>query len=259
MDDEGLLLRVLGPLEVSAGGRPVPLEAPRLRLVLALLVAGGGRVVSVAALAEELWGVRRPAGAERTVRVYVSLLRTALRPLDGADAVATRPPGYLLRVPPGAVDAVQFERLATAGRLALQRGEPAVAARVLAAALVLWRGEAYAEFDDSSVLLAEAARLEQLRLAAVQDRIEADLAAGCGAELVGELEALTRTYPSFERLWGQLMTALYRCGRQADALEAYRRARQTLVDRFGLEPTPTLTALHHRILSQDARLLAPVG
>jgi tetratricopeptide (TPR) repeat protein len=171
----------------------------------------------------------------------------------------TRAPGYLLGVDPEVVDAVRFERLAADGRRALEAGQPVVAAEALAAALRLWRGEAYGEFADVSALRAEAARLEQVRLAAVADRVEADLAAGMGAELVAELEGLTGRHPGHEVLWGQLMRALYRAGRQADALAAFRRAREALVDSSGVDPSPALVEIHRQILAQDAGLLSPRG
>jgi DNA-binding SARP family transcriptional activator/tetratricopeptide (TPR) repeat protein len=258
--------RVLGPLEAEAGGRVLELGGPRLRAVLALLVANAGRVVSVAALAEGLWGPHPPPDAERTVRAYVSRLRKALPPTAGGlpaaeELIVTRPPGYVLRVAAEAVDAGRFERLAAAGRRALDAGQPAEAAQQLAAALGLWSGQAYGEFLDDPALRAESIRLEQGRLAAVADRIEADLAVGLSEQLVGELEGLTARHPGHERLWGQLMIALYRAGRQADALATFRRAREALVDESGVEPSPALTGIHQQILAQDPGLLAarPAG
>jgi DNA-binding SARP family transcriptional activator/tetratricopeptide (TPR) repeat protein len=253
--------RVLGPFEVEVAGRVVDVGGPRLRALLAVLVANAGRVVSVAALVDGLWGPDPPADADRTVRTYVSLLRKALSPVPaavpGEGVIVTRRPGYVLRLDPDTVDAVRFERLAAAGRGALGAGQPAVAAERLAAALGLWRGEAYGEFAGYAALRVEAARLEQVRLAALVDRIEADLAAGVDGGLAAELEALTVRYPGDERLWGQLMTALYRAGRQTDALAAYRRAREAIIAESGVEPTPALTGIHRQVLAQDSRLLAP--
>jgi len=252
--------RVLGPLEVDAGGRVLEVGGPRLRVLLALLVASAGRVVSVRALVDGLWGRHAPPDADRTARAYVSRLRSALLPATAGKAeelIVTRAPGYLLRLDPNAVDAARFERLATEGRRALEAGKPAVASERLAAALRLWRGEAYGEFSDTAALRAEGARLAQVRLAAVADRVEADLAAGMGAELVAELEGLTGRYPGHERLWGQLMRALYRAGRQADALAAFRRARRVLIEESGVEPSPGLAEIQRQILGQDDRLLAP--
>ncbi|MEN3360348.1 MAG: hypothetical protein V7637_4330 [Mycobacteriales bacterium] len=256
---QGARFLVLGPLEVTADGRAVEVAGPRVRVVLALLVAGVGRVVSVDALVDALWGQRPPPDARHTVRAYVALLRKALRSAAGApggESVMTRSPGYLLRVAPDAIDAARFQQAAAAGRQALAAGRPADAAAQLAAALELWRGPAYVEFADTPALRAESARLDQLRLAALVDRIDADLAAGAGAQLVAELDGLTAQHPGNERLWGQLMTALYRAGRPADALAVYRRAREAIVDGFGLEPSPGLTGIHQQILAQDAALLA---
>jgi DNA-binding SARP family transcriptional activator len=253
------LIRVLGPFEVEAGNRVLDLGGPRPRTVLALLVAGAGRVVSLPALMDGVWGKHTPPDADRTVRSYVSRLRKALRPaaaeLRTPELIVTVAPGYALRVDPDAVDAARFERLAADGRRALADGRPAVAAERLAAALALWRGEAYGEFGDTPDLRTEAARLDRVRLSAVADRIEADLAAGTGGSLIAELEESVRRHPGHERLWGQLMTALYRAGRQADALGAFQRARAVLIEEFGLEPSPELAAIHQQVLSQDPRLL----
>lgn len=250
----GIDFRVLGPLEVETGGRVLDLGGPRLRALLALLVAAAGREVSVPALVAALWEGNAPDDAQRTVRTYVSRLRKALA---APELILTRPPGYLLLPEPDAIDAVRFERLAAAGRHALDAGRPAIAAGQLAAAAELWRGPAYDEFTTIPALEAEGMRLERLRRTAVEDRIDADLAAGQGRELIAELEGLTATYRGHERLWGQLMRALYRAGRQADALETFRRARRTLIEDSGLEPSPLLTEIHHRILAQDTSLLAP--
>jgi len=246
--------RVLGPLEVETGGRMLDLGGPRLRALLALLVAAAGREVSVPALVAALWEDNAPEDAHRTVRTYVSRLRKALA---APELILTRPPGYLLLLEPGAVDAVRFERLAAAGRQALDAGRPAVAAGQLATAVELWRGPAYDEFTAIPALEAEGLRLERLRRTTVEDRIDADLAAGQGRELIAELEGLTATYRADERLWGQLMRALYRAGRQGDALQTFRRARRILIEDSGLEPSPVLTGIHQRILAQDPGLLAP--
>jgi DNA-binding SARP family transcriptional activator/tetratricopeptide (TPR) repeat protein len=249
-------LRVLGPFQIVLDGAGIDVGGPQRRALLALLAAGGGRPVGVPALVEQLWGHHAPLDAARTVRTYVSRLRIVLRP--GADAnelIVTSPPGYALRLPPDAVDAAHFERLAADGRHRLRAGEPAQAAERLAAALGLWRGDAYAEFAQIPALAAEGARLERLRVAATEDRVEADLAVGLDGDLVAELETLVNRHPGHERLWGQLMTALYRAGRQSDALQAYRRARAALVEASGVEPSPALTALHRQVLAQDPQLL----
>ena len=250
--------RVLGPFEVQLGGRLLELGGPRLRAVLALLVADAGRVVSLAALVDGIWGEQAPPDAERTMRSYVSRLRAALATPGGGEAgqlLMTRPPGYLLHPDPYAVDADRFERLAASGRQALASGQPAVAAEQLTAALALWRGDPYAEFGHIGALQAERGRLEQLRLAVLQDRIEADLSRGLGGRLVAELETLTGQHPGHERLWAQLMTALYQAGQQAAALQAFSRARASLVDQAGVEPSPMLIEIHRRVLAQDPRLL----
>ena len=257
----GAEFRVLGPLEVEVDGRGLDLGGPRLRAVLALLVAAAGRVVSLPTLVDGLWGLHPPDDADRTVQAYVSRLRRALAPaaasVGTAELIVTRRPGYLLRLDPDAVDAARFARLAADGRRSLSAGQPALAAERLAAALELWQGDAYVEFDGIPVLRAEAARLDRARLAALQDRIEADLTAGAGIGLVAELEGLVAEHPGHERLWGQLMTALYRAGRQADALAAFQQARAALATESGLEPSPGLLEIHREVLAQDPRLLHP--
>lgn len=257
----GVDFRVLGPLEVAVGDTVLDLGGPQLRALLVLLGIADGRAVSVAALVGQLWGPHSPHDADRTVRTYVSRLRKYLRPAEkafgGGDLIVTRPPGYLLRLDPEVIDAVRFERLAATGRQALDAGQPALAAERLVAALGLWRGLAYDEFSDIASIDAESSRLAQLRQNAVEDRIAANLAAGGGRELVAELEALTAAHPGYERLWGQLMLALYRAGRQTDALRTFRRARLLLLEESGVEPSLALTVIHRRILAQDKELLAP--
>jgi DNA-binding SARP family transcriptional activator/Flp pilus assembly protein TadD len=246
-------LGVLGPLEVEAGGTLLDPGGPRLRAMLALLAAYAGRPVSVAMFVSELWGPVPPSDAERTVRTYVSRLRRGVGPLAGL--IATRAPGYVL-LEPDVVDAVRFQRLAREGHTALADGAIPLAHERLTAALGLWRGTAYHEFDGIAALEAERIRLDGVRLGAVQDRVEAGLAAGAGAELVTELTDLTAAHPGNERLWGQLMTALYRAGRQSDALEAFQRARRGLVEHAGVEPSPVLTGIQEAVLAHDTRLLA---
>ena len=248
----GVDLGVLGPFEVGIGGEPVDVGGPRLRTLLAVLAAEAGRVVSVGALGRALWGDQPPEQVDRTVRTYLSRLR---KPFD-PPLILTRPPGYVLHVAPQAIDAVRFEQLAAEGRRALAAGDASTARTHLAAALDLWRGTAYGEFDGVEVLAAEGMRLDRVRHNTVQDRIDADLAAGEDTGLIAELEVLTAAFPGHERLWAQLMTALYRAGRQADALEAFRRARHGLVDTSGLEPSPILTEVHRRVLAHDPGLLA---
>ena len=211
---------ILGPVQVVRDGRVLGLGGPRRRAVLALLLVAGGRVVPVERLAEDLWGGCPPPGAAGTLRAHVSRLRTLLSP----DAMlVTQGGGYALA--PGQLDAARFERLAGTGREALEGGEAAAAARHLGEALGLWRGRALADVADVEPLAREAARLEELRLLAVEGRVEADLALGRHAEVAGELEGLVAEYPVRERLWRLLVLAFYRSGRQADALAAYRQAR----------------------------------
>ncbi|WIX99499.1 AfsR/SARP family transcriptional regulator [Amycolatopsis mongoliensis] len=247
----GVDLGVLGPFEVRIGGAPQDVGGPRLRTLLAVLAAEAGRVVSVTALGRALWGERLPDHADRTVRTYLSRLRGSVDP----GLILTRSPGYVLRLAPEALDAARFEQLAGEGRRALAAGEPGVAREHLGAALALWRGNAYEEFDGVETLKAEGMRLERLRHNAVQDRIDADLATGEDTGLIAELEALTAAFPGHERLWAQLMTALYRAGRQGDALEAFRRARHGLITASGVEPSPVLAQVHRQVLAHDPGLL----
>jgi DNA-binding SARP family transcriptional activator len=192
-----------------------------------------GRVVPAERLAEEMWGGSPPPTVAGTLRAHVSRLRTLLNP----DAVlVARGGGYALAAEPGLLDAARFERLAGAGREALERGEAAAAASRFREALGLWRGRALADVTDVGSLAREGARLEELRLLAVEGRVEADLALGREVEVAGELEVLVAEHPVRERLWCQLVLALYRSGRQADALAAYRRARAMLAEELGIEP-----------------------
>ena len=252
--------RILGPVEVRDDGRVVRLGGGKQRAVLALLLLNANRVVASERMIELIWGERPPATAATALHGHISSLRKAL----GPDVIATRPPGYVLETAIGELDLERFEWLQAEGRDALENGDPALAAERLRAALELWRGEALSDVGFEPFVQTEAARLEGLRLDTVQDRIEADLAAGRGAELVGELERLVAAEPLRERLWAQLMLALYRSGRQAEALDAYRRARRTLVSELGIEPGPELRDLERRILEHDptlgrrARVAAPL-
>ena len=258
----GTDVRVLGSLEIETSRGKLDVGGPRMRTLLALLVSDAGRTASLPTLVAALWDAP-PDDAQRTVRTYMSRLRKALRPaateLCVPDLIATRPTGYTLLLDPAIIDAVRFERLVTSGREALAAGRVDVACRDLHAALALWRGPAYDEFTTVPALDAEATRLERLRRDAAEDRIDADLATGKGRELIAELEVLTSAYPRQERLWGQLMLALYRAGRQTDALDAFRRARVLIVEHSGMEPSPLLTGIHQRILAQDATLAGPAA
>src|SRR5215470_8763351 len=242
--------RILGPLEVARDGQLLALGAVQQRALLAVLVLRCGEVVSTDRLVDELWGERAPAAAAKTVQVYVSHLRKAL----GAGVIVTQGRGYRLAAAPEQVDAARFEALCAEGRRALAGGDAARARERLCSALGLWRGEPLAEFTYEPFAQAAIARLHEARLAALEDRIDADLALGAGGELIGEIESLIAANPLQERLRGQLMLALYRAGRQADALAAYRQTSELLREELGLEPGRSLQELERAILDQDASL-----
>jgi WD40 repeat protein/DNA-binding SARP family transcriptional activator len=257
----GMRFQVLGPLEVEADGGPVVLGGPKERLLLALLLARPNQVVSVDALVRGLWGEQPPPTAAKTLQSHVKRLRRALEPArargGAGEVLVTRQPGYLLRAGPGALDAARFEELTAQGRRALADDAAEAAGSMLREALGLWRGQAFEEFLDTDVAVAEADRLAELRLVAVEDRVEADLRLGRHRELVAELEGLVRDHPLRERLWAQLLLALYRSGRQADALLAYQRARSVLVEELGIDPGAELRRLHAAVLAQDPGLDLP--
>ncbi|WP_053226956.1 AfsR/SARP family transcriptional regulator [Solirubrobacter soli] len=231
--------RVLGPLEVSDGGRAVALGGVKQRSLLAILLQHANAVVSTDHLLAELWGDAPPARADNSIHVYVSRLRKEL----GPDRLITRPPGYALRVDASELDLARFCRLRGEGRPR--------------EALALWRGPAYDDLAYEPCVQAERARLEELRLVTLEQRIDADLANGRYADLVGELEVVIAHHPLRERLRGQLMLALYRSARQADALEAYRVAQRELASELGLEPGGELRRLERAILQQDPALDPP--
>jgi DNA-binding SARP family transcriptional activator/pimeloyl-ACP methyl ester carboxylesterase len=245
---------LLGPLEVRADGQPLGLAGPRTRAVLALLLVHANQVVSTDQLIEDLWPGQPTDKAAGSLQVRLSELRKAFRLSGEADRLVTRPPGYLLRVAPGELDARRFEQLAAAGDAALAAGDAAAAARCLDQALGLWRGPALADFEAVPSARAEAGRLEEQRLAALESRAEALLACGRHRDLIAELEALTAAHPLRERFWYQRILALYRAGRQADALRVYRELRDVLVAELAIEPGPELRELHARILRQDPAL-----
>ena len=250
---------ILGPLEITAGGQPLPVQGARIRTVLAMLLVHANQVVPADRLTGELWAGQPAGGAAASLQVRVSQLRKALRPSGEAGRLVTRPPGYLIRVAPDELDARRFERLARDGETALAAGDDALAVRRLDEALGLWRGPALVDVDDAPFARAEAARLEERRLAAVESRAEALLACGRHRELIGELETLTAAHPLRERLWSHRMLALYRAGRQAEALRAYRDLREILTGELGIEPSPALRELEVRILRQDAALAPPAA
>ncbi len=245
--------RILGPLEVRLDGRLVPLEGAKARALLVLLLVHANRVVPSEQLIEDLWSGSPPSSAPNALQVYISQLRK----LVGREALLTRPPGYLLRADPDLVDAVRFERLVEQARKELAAGTPEPALAALEEALSLWRGTPLSEFVYERFAQREISRLEELREAAREERFEAHLALGRGADLVGELETLVVEHPLRERLRGQLMLALYRSGRQAEALELYQTTRRLLVDELGIEPSPSLQRLETAILRQDPSLEPP--
>jgi YVTN family beta-propeller protein len=242
---------VLGRLEVRIDGEAAPLGGPKQRALLALLLLNANEVVSRDRLVDALWGERAPASAQRSLDSYVSRLRTLL----GADRIERRPPGYLIQVAPGELDLERFEGLLEDGRAAAAAGDATTASERLREALSLWRGSALGDLLNEPFAGSEAERLGERRLLALEARIDADLALGDGPDLVPELEGLVADNPFRERLLGQLMLALYRAGRQADALAAYQGFRQRLAEELGLEPGPHLRELEQSILQQDARLL----
>ncbi len=241
--------RILGPLEVYDGDRVLHLGGAKQRALLAVLLLHANEVVSAERLLDDVWGERQPRSGAKALHVYVSQLRKVL----GDDRVLTQPPGYALRLETDELDAAQFRRLCDIAEAA----EPQQARAILAEALALWRGPALAEFQYETFAQAEIARLDELRTSALERRIEADLALGHDSELVGELDSLVKEHPLRERLRAQLMLALYRAGRQAEALEVYQAGRGALVDEIGIEPGRQLRELQLAILRQDASLDVP--
>jgi len=251
--------RILGPFEVREEGEALPLGGAKQRALLAVLLLHANEAVSADRLIDALWGERAPETAAHTLQVYVSQVRKALRSAeDGArDVLVTRPPGYLLRVQTNELDLEIFKEQVEQGRRAMAEGDPAEAARLLAAGLDQWRGPPLEEFAYETFAQATIAKLEELRLSAIEDKIEADLALGRHPDLVGELQMLVAEHPLRDRLRAQYMLALYRSGRQAEALEAYREARRMLTEELGIDPAPELQRLERAILAQDPALEWP--
>ncbi|MFF7378306.1 BTAD domain-containing putative transcriptional regulator [Streptomyces massasporeus] len=254
--------KVLGPLDVVSGGRSLPLGGVKQRAVLGLLLLHANQVVATSQLLEALWPEdARPVTARKMVQNAVWGLRALLESGDGeghaAPRLLTRAPGYVLRVDPEQLDATRFERAVAAGRARLDAGEAAEAAELLGEALAEWRGSALSDLAEQGVEWAELTALRQLRLDAMEDRFEAELACGRHHAVLGELTSLAEAEPLRERLCGQLMLALYRCGRQAEALSVFSRVRLALVEEYGLEPSAALQTLQHRILRHDGALASP--
>jgi DNA-binding SARP family transcriptional activator/pimeloyl-ACP methyl ester carboxylesterase len=250
---------ILGPVEVTVSGRPLELSGARARAVLATLIVHANHVVAAEQLLDELWPLQPADRALASLQVRMSELRKVLRSAPdspSADRLSTRPPGYLLRVTPAELDSCRFTELTAAAAAAMAGGNPAIALHRLDEALRLWRGPALAGIDAPSVRT-EAGRLEELRLAALEARAEALLECGKFGDAIVELETLTAAHPLRERLWSLRMLALYRAGRQADALRAYRDLRAILADELAIEPGPALRDLHTGILRQDPALDRP--
>ena len=258
----GIDFRILGPLEARDDGRTVALGGTKQRALLGLLLLHPNETLSTDRLIDELWGERPPSSAAKAVQVRVSRLRKALAGEDGngsADLVVTRERGYELKLDPERVDSRRFERLVAEGHSELGAGRPELATAAFERALSLWRGAPLADLAYESFAQPEIARLEDVHVAAIEQLVEAKLALGRHAEVVGQLETLIAEHPYREGLRAQLMLALYRCDRQADALQAYQDARGTLVDELGIEPGERLRGLEQAILSQDPALAAPAA
>src|SRR4051812_18371169 len=238
--------RLLGPLEVANNGGTLTLGGQNQRALLALLLLHAGEALSVDRIADELWGENPPRTATSSVQNFVSQLRKLL----GPDVLVTGAAGYVLHVQPEQLDLTRFEQLVAEAR----RAEPDERGRLLREALAMWRGPPLADFAYEPFAQGEIQRLEELRLDALEQRVDADLVAGAGRELVAELEPLVARYPLRERLRGHLMLALYRSGRQAEALAAYHHGRTALVEELGIEPSRELQQLYASILRQEAGL-----
>ena len=249
-------IRVLGPIEAEHEGHLLDLGGPRQRLVLAVLLARVNEAVSTDRIIEDVWLDDPPTSARQTVQAYVSTVRRVLEPCR-AETLTARPRGYIAQLDEASLDSLRFEHLVVEGRRFMPT-DPAAAAAKLRDAEHLWTGDAYGDLTGSVSLATEVNRLGELRLAAIEARIDAELALGLHGAVVAELEALVDAYPLREGLRGQLMTALYRDGRQAEALRTYQRARHVLGDELGIEPSPNLQHLEHLILMQDPDLAPPI-
>jgi DNA-binding SARP family transcriptional activator len=249
---------ILGPLEARRGGTPVDLGPPKQKAVLAALLISANQVVSLDRLTEMLWGADVPARAHGSIQAYIHNLRKVLEPgravRTQAQVLVTQPPGYLVQVDPEALDASAFELLAASGHRLLAQAHPASAKEQLVEALTLWRGPALAEFAFEQFAQPEAARLEQVRTTVNEDLLEAELALGNHVAVIGDITVAVGEHPLRERLWSLLMLALYRSGRQGEALRAFAMARHTLAEELGIDPSPALRKLEAAILAQSPEL-----
>jgi len=253
-------IKVLGPLEVSVGGVSIVPTASKPSQLLAMLALNAGHVVSMAALTEEIWDYQPPRSGVPTLHTYILKLRRKLQhallgegeDLTSKDILITRRSGYLLNVEPSDVDAVRYDRLSATGHHAVNEGDHETASRTLGEALRLWRGPALADVPTGPQLAIEAMRLEENRLGDLHLRIEADLRLGRHHQLLGELATLCARHPLMENFCAQHMVALYRSGRQSQALEAFRRLRAGMVEQLGVEPSIRVRQLHHGILTGHA-------
>ncbi len=249
---------MLGPLEARRAGRPLRLGSIKHRMLLAKLLLHANQVISTDELIDTVWGEQPPPTVRQSLQNHVAALRRVIEqagtPAGQPRTLLTRDPGYLLQVDPDQIDLHRFRLMVDQGRAALEGGERWTATKLLHEAVALWRGPVLADVVAAGVSWPELAGIDELEIGAIEARIEADLVAGRHAELIGELESLIRLHPLREHLHGQMMLALYRSGRQADALGAYRHARRTLVDELGIEPSVRLQRLEQAILAQDPAL-----
>lgn len=250
-------IRILGPLEVSIGGESIVPTASKPRQVLAMLALNAGNVVTSAMLMEEIWGNRPPRSATATLQTYMLQLRKNIKRALGDDShsskevLVTKQTGYLLNIPRESIDAVRYDRLAARGRSAAASGDYATAGRIITEALGLWRGPALVDITAGSQLEIEALRLEEIRLADLTLRIDADLYLGRHNQLLGELAALCARHPFMENFCAQHMLALYRSDQQGRALEVYHTTRTTMSEQLGVDPSPRLRHLYHLMLTGD--------
>lgn len=259
-------IEVLGPLSADVNGMSIVPTAGKPRQILALLALYPGRVMPVPTLMEEIWGTELPQSALTTLQTYILQLRRRLgtamgpdAPGDAKEVLATRHGGYLLQIPPDAVDVHAYERLVAEAQLAFDQGEDERSARTYREALDLWQGPALVDVRVGPILEIEVMRLEESRLVARERRVDADLRLGRHVELIAELTDLIARHPQHEGLHSQAMVALYRSGRQATALDVYQRLRRRLIEELGVEPSPQLQRLHQAMLTVDPQLDVVAG